>query len=352
MAVLKTESPAESNVREHTKAATEAAGAAQMTVPQTKAPLALLYGEPLESWPQGLYIPPDALRVFLERFEGPLDLLLYLIRSQKFDVMDIPMAIVTDQYMAYVELIRRSNLGLAAAYLVMAATLMSIKSRLLLPAAPAEDGEAEPEDPRAELMRRLLEYEKIKAAARRLNALPRLGRDFSLLEGVSGPAANASLPPADPEELASAWLDVVARMKLSARHLVTKQSLSVREHMTAVLKQLSERAWITLDMLIKTDGAEAENEREAITVWCLALLELAKINLVRLTQAAPYAPIYATAAGLSLSGEAMQEEDGPTAAAGFDVLNMPGLMPKDEPSAEAAEVEKIEEDSLFREPGL
>ena len=140
-------------------------------------PVARLYGEPMLEYPKDLYIPPDALEVFLERFEGPLDLLLWLIRSQKFDVMDIPMALLTEQYMAYVELIRRSNLELASAYLVMSATLMSIKSRMLLPKRQdAETGE-EPEDPRAELMRRLLEYERMRAAAKELDELPRMGRD-------------------------------------------------------------------------------------------------------------------------------------------------------------------------------
>lgn len=258
-------------------------------------PLAFLYGEPLDKFPAELYIPPDALLVFLEQFEGPLDLLLYLIRSQKFDVMDIPMAILTDQYIGYVELIRRSNLALASAYLVMAATLMSIKSRLLLPAPAREDEGEEPEDPRAELMRRLLEYEKIKTAARALDRLPRFGRDFHLIEGVFVPQEETAPPAGDVDELAAAWLDVVSRMQLSARHRVFRETLSVREHMTAVLRRLSGRPWITLEMLLEESD---EPERETVAVWCLALLELAKAELVRLTQAAPYAPIYATPVGL------------------------------------------------------
>ena len=269
----------------------------------TDAPLALLYGEPLRQCPQGLYIPPDALRVFLERFEGPLDLLLYLIRSQKFDVMDIPMAIVTDQYMTYVELIRQSNLGLASAYLVMAATLMSIKSRLLLPVSKEDGEEDEVEDPRAELMRRLLEYEKIKHSAKLLDQLPRLGRDFWLVEGTDGAQPEASKPEPDAQELAGAWLDVLARMKLSMRHRVMRQSLSVREHMTTILRRLSMSPWVTLDQLLAAEKSEAASEREAVAVWCLALLELAKDDLIRLTQAAPYAPIYATPVGLKLQAE-------------------------------------------------
>lgn len=159
------------------------AAANSQTPSAASQPVARLYGEPMLEYPKDLYIPPDALEVFLERFEGPLDLLLWLIRSQKFDVMDIPMALLTEQYMAYVELIRRSNLELASAYLVMSATLMSIKSRMLLPRRQdAETGE-EPEDPRAELMRRLLEYERMRAAAKELDELPRMGRDFMAAGG-------------------------------------------------------------------------------------------------------------------------------------------------------------------------
>lgn len=292
------------------------------------APLALLYGEPLTRFPQGLYIPPDALRVFLERFEGPLDLLLYLIRSQKFDVMDIPMTIVTDQYMAYVELIRRSNLELASAYLVMAATLMSIKSRLLLPREPSDDEDDEPEDPRAVLMRRLLEYEKIKSAAKSLDKLPRLGRDFWGIDGVAAPAEVSIEPEPDSEALSHAWLDIVAQMNLSARHHVARESLSVRERMTTILKALSGRPWITLDMLLSTETSGV-SEREAVAVWCLALLELAKDELVRLTQAAPYAPIYATPVALSL-----RAEHGPEAAARLEPTNpRPAASARNEASA-------------------
>ena len=188
-----------------TPAELASAAASSPTPSAASQPVARLYGEPMLEYPKDLYIPPDALEVFLERFEGPLDLLLWLIRSQKFDVMDIPMALLTEQYMAYVELIRRSNLELASAYLVMSATLMSIKSRMLLPRRQdAETGE-EPEDPRAELMRRLLEYERMRAAAKELDELPRMGRDFMAAAGGFIIVPEEELPAVTPEELALAW---------------------------------------------------------------------------------------------------------------------------------------------------
>lgn len=248
--------------------------------------VATLYGEPLKDCPEGLYIPPEALRVFLESFEGPLDLLLYLIRKQKFDVMDIPMATLTDQYMQYVEVIRQSNLELAAAYLVMSATLMQIKSRLLLPAPPRE-GEHEPEDPRAELMRRLLEYEKIREAAKTLNALPRIGRDFWSASAERLHPQDADLPYVTGQELSQAWQAFVARMKLTARHKIVRQELSVREHMSAVLKRLMSEKTVSFADLCGPDC-----DRENMTVWFLALLELAKDELVELTQAGSYKMIY------------------------------------------------------------
>lgn len=288
-------------------ASLQAASAAQEAAAQAPVlePLARLYGEPLMSCPQGLYIPPDALRVILERFEGPLDLLLFLIRSQKFDVLDIPMATLTDQYMAYVELIRRSNLSLASAYLVMAATLMSIKSRMLLPVPVREDDDEEPADPRAELMRRLLEYEAIKAGAKALDELPRLGRDFDLLYGVEVPEDERLLPEADPQDLAEAWLDVVGRLKLAAHHKIEMQPLSVRESMSSVLRRLSGRRYLTLTKLAGADlaGKTRDEAAAAIAVWCLALLELAKAGLVRLTQASPFAPIYVTPPSPAPEGE-------------------------------------------------
>ena len=248
--------------------------------------LARLYGEPLENCPEGLYIPPEALRVFLQSFEGPLDLLLYLIRKQKFDVMDIPMAELTEQYMRYVELVRENDLELAASYLVMSATLMQIKSRLLLPAARTDE-DGEPEDPRAELMRRLLEYEKIRGAAVELQAMPREGRDFWVGRAEQIQTADVLYPDVSGDEMLEAWMSVLSRLKLTQRHRVSRQELSVREHMSNVLKRLQNEGTLALGTLF----AE-ERDREKMTVWFLAMLELAKEGLVVLTQAEPFAEIY------------------------------------------------------------
>ena len=250
--------------------------------------LARLYGEPLENCPDGLYIPPEALRVFLQSFEGPLDLLLYLIRKQKFDVMDIPMAELTEQYMRYVELVRESDLELAASYLVMSATLMQIKSRLLLP-TPKTDENGEVEDPRAELMRRLLEYEKIRNAAMEIQSMPREGRDFWVGRAERTETGEAIYPDVTGDDMLEAWMGVLSRLKLTQRHRVSRQELSVREHMSNVLKRLRDEGTVALGALF----AE-EREREKMTVWFLAMLELAKEGLVVLTQAEPFAEIYAS----------------------------------------------------------
>jgi segregation and condensation protein A len=198
--------------------------------------LARLYGEPLFTLPEDLYIPPDALEVFLEAFEGPLDLLLYLIRKQNFNVLDIPMAPLTQQYLAYIEQIRRSNLELAAEYLLMAAMLIEIKSRMLLPVKKAETGE-EVDDPRAELVRRLIEYERMKLAAAQIDALPRLGRDF-VPALVTVEQLEKRLPEVNVADLQQAWTDVLKRARLYAHHHIAREELSVREHMSLVLKRL------------------------------------------------------------------------------------------------------------------
>ena len=199
------------------------------------AAVARLYGEPLFAMPHDLYIPPDALEVFLETFQGPLDLLLYLIRKQNFNILDIPLADVTRQYLEYVEQIRKRNLELAAEYLLMAAMLIEIKSRMLLPPKRSDDG-GEPEDPRAELVRRLLEYEQMKLAAARLDPLPVLGRDFLRAQVT----VEASLVPrfadVSADELREAWLDILKRAKLVQHHRITREQLSVREHMSIVLR--------------------------------------------------------------------------------------------------------------------
>lgn len=252
--------------------------------------LARLYGEPLFDIPQDLYIPPDALEVFLEAFEGPLDLLLYLIRKQNFNVLDIPMAEVTAQYMSYVEQIRNQNLELAAEYLLMAAMLIEIKSRMLLPVKKSDTGQ-EVEDPRAELVRRLLEYEQMKLAARKLDELPQLGRDFERAQAHTNINVELMLPDVDPEDLRLAWLDILKRAKLNQRHHITREQLSVRDHMSHILRRLADVRFMEFtDLFMERieEGAPAA----VIVVHFIAMLELARESLLEITQAEPYAPIY------------------------------------------------------------
>lgn len=248
--------------------------------------VAMLYGEPLFKIPQDLYIPPDALEVFLEAFEGPLDLLLYLIRKQNFNILDIPMADVTNQYLLYVDQIRNSNLELAAEYLLMAAMLIEIKSRMLLPIKPSEDGQ-EAEDPRAELVRRLLEYERIKLAAAKLDELPQMGRDFLKAHVYVEQSLVVRFPDVDIVELRDAWADVLKRAKLVQKHTITREELSVREHMSLVLKTLQGRRFVPFEDLFDVSKGSV-----VVVVTFLALLELAREALVEITQAQAYAPIY------------------------------------------------------------
>ncbi len=248
--------------------------------------VARLYGEPLFALPQDLYIPPDALEVFLEAFEGPLDLLLYLIRRQNLDILDIPLADVTRQYLAYVEQIRARNLELAAEYLLMAAMLIEIKSRMLLPTRRSDDGQ-EPEDPRAELVRRLLEYERMKLAAARLDALPQLGRDVLRAQAAVPLPLEPRWPEVEPADLRAAWVDIARRAALVQAHHVTREQLSVREHMSRVLRRLQGRRFVEFGELF--DG---EPGAPMVVVTFIALLELARESLLEVTQAEGYAPIY------------------------------------------------------------
>jgi segregation and condensation protein A len=248
--------------------------------------LARLYGEPLFAMPQDLYIPPDALEIFLEAFEGPLDLLLYLIRKQNFNILDIPMAAVTRQYLVYVDEIRTRNLELAAEYLLMAAMLIEIKSRMLLPPKKVAEGE-EAEDPRAELVRRLLEYEQMKAAAFRVNELPQLGRDVLRAQVYIEQALAPRFPDVNVVDLQEAWRDILKRAKLIQHHKITREELSVREHMSYVLRQLQGRKFVEFEHLF--DPARGV---PVLIVTFIAMLELAKETLIELTQAEAYAPIY------------------------------------------------------------
>jgi len=248
--------------------------------------VARLYGEPLFALPQDLYIPPDALEVFLEAFEGPLDLLLYLIRKQNFNILDIPMAAVTRQYLAYVDEIRSRNLELAAEYLLMAAMLIEIKSRMLLPPKKTAEGE-EAEDPRAELVRRLLEYEQIKLAAVQLGNLPQYGRDFLKAQVYIEQALQPRFPEVHVVDLQEAWADILKRAKLVQHHKITREELSVREHMSIVLRQLQGHKFVEFEQLFAP-----EQGTPVLVVTFIALLELAKESLIEITQAEAFAPIY------------------------------------------------------------
>jgi segregation and condensation protein A len=235
--------------------------------------------------PHDLYIPPDALEVVLEAFGGPLDLLLYLIRKENLDILDIPMAPLTRQYLEYVEVMRSKNLELAAEYLVMAAMLMEIKSRLLLPRPPA----AEPteEDPRAELVRRLLEYERMKKAAQGLDELPQVGRDVIAISVWLEKQVSQRLPDVNARDLAEAWRTLLHRARLSAHHRVSREELSVRAHMSSILRSLKERRVAEFGELFEPQRGVA-----VLVVTFLALLELAREMLVEITQSAGFGPIY------------------------------------------------------------
>ncbi len=247
-------------------------------------PIAMIYGRPLLELPHDLYIPPDALEVFLEQFEGPLDLLLYLIRKENINVLDIPMAPLTAQYLEYVEIMRTRSLELAAEYLLMAAMLIEIKSRMLLP-RPAL-GETE-EDPRAELVRRLMEYEQMKLAAQRLNELPQAGRDFSLVQVLFDQSVVERLPEVSTEDLRSAWLVLLNRAAVNKHHRITREQLSVRDHMTRILRRLQEVRYVEFLELF-----EPEQGIAVLVVSFLAILELARESLIEVSQQAAYAPIY------------------------------------------------------------
>ncbi len=259
---------------------------AAMPVVVDQVALARLYGEPLFAMPRDLYIPPDALKVFLEAFEGPLDLLLYLIRKQNFNILDIPMAAVTRQYLAYVDEIRATNLELAAEYLLMAAMLIEIKSRMLLPPKRVAEG-VEAEDPRAELVRRLLEYEQIKLAAARLNALPQFGRDFMRAQVFVEQSLQPRFPDVHVVDLQEAWQDIIKRARLVQHHVITREELSVREHMSIVLRTLQGRKFLEFEELFDTTRG-----MPVLVVTFIALLELTKEGLLDLTQAEAFAPIY------------------------------------------------------------
>jgi segregation and condensation protein A len=256
------------------------------TAPEAETRYALVRGAPLLKLPEDLYIPPDALEVFLDAFEGPLDLLLYLIRKQNLDILDIPIAQITTQYMEYVELMKEIKLELAAEYLVMAAMLCEIKSRMLLPRP--ETAEDEHADPRAELVRRLMEYERFKQAAQDLDGLPREGRDtFPVYAELSPEHIRRTPPTVDLAEVLSALRDVLRRADLFSSHRVERESLSLRERMSRVLVVLQHGGFVAFEALFDvTEG------RAGVVVSFLAVLELVKSSVLELVQAEAYAPIH------------------------------------------------------------
>jgi segregation and condensation protein A len=273
---------------------------------QTEMPFAYVQGEAVTTLPKDLYIPPDALEVFLEAFEGPLDLLLYLIRRQNLDILDIPIAEITRQYMEYIELMQDMRLELAAEYLVMAAMLAEIKSRMLLPRHVEEEEEG---DPRAELVRRLQEYERYKQAAEDIDELPRVDRDVF---PVNIPAPDKRVVRKPPEvslqELLIAAKEAMTRAEMFSHHHVQMEPLSVRERMSMVLERLGGDEFTAFTSLFRTGEG-----RMGVVVSLLAVLELIKESLIELVQSEPFAPIYIKAAG---SAATLDEQDPPVAAAG------------------------------------
>lgn len=249
-------------------------------------------GEVLTELPQNLYIPPDALRVFLEAFEGPLDLLLYLIKKQNMDILDIPIVEVTRQYVQYVELMHEIHFDLAAEYLVMAAMLAEIKSRMLLP-RPQNEAGGEEADPRADLIRRLQEYERYKKAAEEMNELPRLEREIHLATALTPPLNTAARPPTvEIDQLLAALRDVWERARLYSKHQILREPLSIRERMSIVLQSVKQDEFTPFVSMFTV-----EEGRMGIVVTLIAVLELIRQAVIELVQSEPFAPIYVKAKG-------------------------------------------------------
>ena len=267
----------------------EATVAGELAVVEAAAPehhIPRVYGEPMTVMPRDLYIPPDALEIILDAFEGPLDLLLYLIRKANLNILDIPMAPLTAQYLKYIEEMRHHNLELAADYLLMAAMLLEIKSRMLLPRPPKPDS-GEPEDPRAELVRRLLEYERMKLAAARLNELPQAHRDYEWVSVWVADKVAERQPEVTLHDLQVAWLSLMKQARVKQHHKIQREELSVREHMTIILRKLSGRGYVVFEEVFEVEGGVSH-----LVVSFLAILELVRERLVEITQNEALAPIY------------------------------------------------------------
>lgn len=269
---------------------------------QSEMPFAYVQGEAVTALPQDLYIPPDALEVFLEAFEGPLDLLLYLIKRQNLDILDIPIAEITRQYMEYIDLMKEMRLELAAEYLVMAAMLAEIKSRMLLPRPVEENDE---DDPRAELIRRLQEYERFKKAAGDIDELPRVGRDVFPLQLEAPERQVVETPPeVSLQEILMAAKEVMTRAAMFTHHHIQMEPLSVRERMSIVLSRVNTGEFTAFNTLFNP-----EEGRMGVVVSLLAVLELIKESLLELVQSEPFAPIYVKAVGDAVQGEQETEQD-------------------------------------------
>lgn len=253
-------------------------------------PFAKIRGELVTQLPSDLFIPPDALSIVLDEFEGPLDLLLYLIRRHSLDILDIPMADLTRQYMVYVEAMRDGQLELAAEYLLMAALLIEIKSRMLLPRPPRDDA-TEVDDPRAELVRRLLEYEQMKAASVAIEAVPRSGRDFSLVDILVEQSLVKRVPTVLPADLTDAWRTILARARATQHHRISREELSVRSHMSHILRRLGSEGG-TQDFVRFEELFQITEGVAVVVVTFLAMLELARESLIEISQSAPMEPIY------------------------------------------------------------
>ena len=245
-----------------------------------------VYGESLSKLPQDLYIPPDALEVYLDSFQGPLDLLLYLIRKNNIDILDIPMATLTTQYMVYVEKMKQIKLELAADYLLMSAMLIEIKSRMLLPPVSHEDDDL---DPRAELVKKLIEYELMKTASQELDEIPQVGRDRWIVQGYFEKVIEPkSFPEVSIDELFGAWKNVIKRASQFETHIINRSELSVREHMSLILKHLKDDQLVSFESFFN----EEKEPVPKLVVCFLAILELTKENLIKINQQEPCSPIY------------------------------------------------------------
>ncbi len=272
---------------------------------QQAAVLGRLFDEPITELPEDLYIPPEALRVFLEAFEGPLDLLLYLIRRQNLDILAIDVAAITHQYIEYVELMKAMEIELAGEYLLMAAMLAEIKSRTLLPRPPKEGGDDEEDDPRAELIRRLQEYERLKHAAESLAELPRLGRDWFPARAALPPLESRVIhPDVELNELLGALAGILRRAELSQTHQISREALSTRERMLAIMERLGDGQFTAFEALFRL-----EEGRPGVVVTFMAILELAKEAMIEIVQNAPLSPIHVRARAVREEGEPDELDD-------------------------------------------